>query len=442
MATGGPRHRPSGGRLTEVPRQVVAFALAATLGCGASGGAPSHRPGESISGWGRGDAERFQGLTGRLDPTVLGARFVPAGVAGVVAWGTEPGGGVRGIAGGMRLVSYDDGRITTAPNCFAGTPTTMVELPERLGGGFLFGWSKQLWRAQRWLAPATPIYASGPPLGLVQVGLDRVYVRYGDGTLAALDPRTGAALDLGPLRIAPHVQRIAALDGWRALAIADLRGVLFTADAGSSWRALTVPGDVTDVSVEAGAFLVETLEVAATGWPGGVRPRGFLVQASGDVEPAPPRTPSPVREMPAAEPAPAGFHPFGAHPLTTALEDGWPVGDDEALVARDGALGRIRLSNGELLDVVAGAFSMSPSRCHPLALGHADDPRAFGFVCTGLGAEPRLKPGSLRAVRWSSSAPSTTPASCWPAVAARSSSLDLAPVARARIRRGRAGASA
>ena len=75
----------------------------------------------------------------------------------------------------------------------------------------------------------------------VLVGLDRVYVRSAQGPLVAIDPRSGAALDLGPLPASPRVASIAALDAWRALAIADLRGALLTLDAGSSWRPVALP---------------------------------------------------------------------------------------------------------------------------------------------------------------------------------------------------------
>ena len=50
-----------------------------------------------------------------------------------------------------------------------------------------------------------------------------------------------AALDLGPLPASPRVASIAALDAWRALAVADLRGAVLTLDAGSSWRPVPLP---------------------------------------------------------------------------------------------------------------------------------------------------------------------------------------------------------
>ena len=48
-------------------------------------------------------------------------------------------------------------------------------------------------------------------------------------------------MDLGPLPASPRVVSVAALDAWRAIAVADLRGTLVTVDAGSSWRPVRLP---------------------------------------------------------------------------------------------------------------------------------------------------------------------------------------------------------
>src|SRR5207253_10563082 len=86
------------------------------------------------------------------------------------------------------------------------------------------------------------------------------------------------------------------------------------------------------------------------------------------------------------EPAPdAGVRIFGKRPLAAAIEDGWPLTDGTAVVARDGALGRVRLSDGALTEVAHGAFSLKPSRCHPVSLTRPNAIGAFGFVC----GEPR-----------------------------------------------------
>jgi hypothetical protein len=106
----------------------------------------------------------------------------------------------------------------------------------------------------------------------------------------------------------------------------------------------------------------------------------WQVHFDGDIEPLsdaalpthpapPPLRPDPIARI------------FGPRPLVTALEDGWPLEDATALVARDGGLARIRLADGLLVETVGDAFSLNPSRCHPVSLGSPRDRNAFGFVC-------------------------------------------------------------
>src|SRR4029079_1933426 len=76
-----------------------------------------------------------------------------------------------------------------------------------------------------------------------------------------------------------------------------------------------------------------------------------------------------------------GPRTFGQRPLIAAIADGWPRSDGTALVARDGSLVRIRLSDGALIEVAADAFPLKPARCHPVPLGSAKAPGDFGFVC-------------------------------------------------------------
>ncbi len=123
-----------------------------------------------------------------------------------------------------------------------------MDLPDRLGGGFLFAVGTHIWRTDRWLGQASPIFTATAASGQILVGLDRAYIRYPQGSLAAFDPRTGAPLDLGSLPATPHLGRLAAVDAWRALAIADLRGALITVDAGTSWRPVPLAIEPRDVA--------------------------------------------------------------------------------------------------------------------------------------------------------------------------------------------------
>jgi hypothetical protein len=300
--------------------------------------------------------------------------------------GHEPGRGERAIVAGIRVASSPDGSIVAAADRLPSTPTSFVALPERLGGGFLFALGKHLWRSAGWLTPAAPVFTGSSSIAQVLVGLDRAYVRTTQGVLTAIDPRTGTLADLGSLPATPSVVRLAALDAWRAVAVADLRGALVTLDAGSTWRRLPLPidpGDVValDESLAVGGLdetrQMQWWEVRADGQTGRLPSPPTAQALQGDA----PSTPEPMARM------------FGPRPLVAALEDGWPLVDGSAIVARDGALARVRLSDGALVESATDAFPLKPARCHPLPLARPGDPGAFGFVC----GEPR---GPTAIYRW------------------------------------------
>lgn len=239
----------------------VGLALAVISGCSATGGVAARH---LVAGAGAaaapttvpttaagldGEPPALGELRGLEDTTahgVGGARLVPASLEDARVWGAAPGGGVRAIVAGLRIVSSPAGDILAAFNRLPANPSTLCELPERLGGGFLMALGTHLWIAKTWLGAATPLFtmpAANAPSAITEllIGLDRVYLRSAQGPLVAIDPRTGTPLDLGPLPASPRIASIAALDAWRAIAIADLRGALLTLDAGSSWRPVALP---------------------------------------------------------------------------------------------------------------------------------------------------------------------------------------------------------
>jgi hypothetical protein len=301
------------------------------------------------------------------DPgAAVAARFVPIDATASPSAGLEPGGGVRSIAGGVRIVSLPGGGATTASERLPGASWEVTPLPDRLGGGFLIVVDRRsIWRADKWLGPARPIYAvsSATPVTRITPGLDRVYVLA--KAWRAIDPTTGEPRPLGPWPATPAVLGYAAVDGWRAAAIADLRGLVATSDAGATWRPVALPIDPRGVAVQGDA-----LEI--TGFDATRSEVTYALRADGQV--------SRAARLP-AEPEPAAAHeapgPLGANPLAAAVDDGWPLGDGTAVVARDGTLTRVRLEDGAIVESVPGAYPMRPSRCHPVPLG----PGAFGFVC-------------------------------------------------------------
>jgi hypothetical protein len=308
------------------------------------------------------------------DPPVLPlARFVPIDVPPNASFGIEPGGGARSIAAGVRVVSLPGGGVVTAAERLPGAHWDVIALPERLGGGFLFRIDdKSLWRAEKWLGPARPLVASsGTPITRVVPGLDRVYLLMKGWR--AIDGATGEPRPLGPWPASPTITAYAAADGWRAIAIVDLRGAVATSDAGATWKTLALPFEPRDVSVKGDLFEVSGTEPGRGEASYEVRPDGQVTRVSEGL-----RVAAEAPEVTGGE----SSGPLGAHPLAAAVDDGWPLGDGTALVARDGALSRVRLDDGAVVETAPGAFPLRPSRCHPIPLGA---PGAFGFVC----GEPR-----------------------------------------------------
>jgi hypothetical protein len=336
---------------------------------------------------------RTPGLRAPADPTVRGARLVPASVDEARIWGTVPGGGVRQIVAGLRIVSSPSGDVLAASDRLPASPSTVCELPERLGGGFLMGVGTHLWFAKTWLGPASPLFTLSAPIAEVLVGLDRVYLRSSQGPLVAIDPRTGATIDPGPLPASPRVASIAALDAWRAVAVADLRGALVTLDAGSSWRPVALPVEPLRTLAIDESFAVGGLDRARTLQWWAVLPDG---QTGWLASPPGPNAPN----VPAARGAGRSDSiatPLGPRPLRAAVEDGWPLTDGTALVARDGYLVRVRLADGAVVETQADAFSLKPARCHAVTLARPGDPSAFGFVCGELR-------GATAVLRWDAAA--------------------------------------
>jgi len=199
-------------------------------------------------------------LAADADPTVHGARLLPGDLTQAHVWGEAPGGGTRAIVAGIRVVDWPDGAIVAAEDRLPSKLTPVVNVPERMGGGFLFREGAHLWRSETWLGRARPIFTAPMNIGNVHVGLDRVYVRTVAAglpeMLGAIDPRTGTPVDLGPIPASPALGTIAALDAWRAVAVTDLRGAELTLDAGSTWRPLPLPIEPTQLRVLADSIAI------------------------------------------------------------------------------------------------------------------------------------------------------------------------------------------
>src|SRR5690606_7348145 len=175
------------------------------------------------------------------------------------------------------------------------------------------------------------------------------------------DARTGAPLATGSLPLAATHGNMVFADGWRAIVETDLRGLLATFDAGATWRPLPhVPGAQRLAIVDGDPAVVA---------PGAV----WVLRGDGRFSPQPPAV-EPAAEAAAA--ARAARAPFDGQPLRAAVENGWPDGEGTAVVARRGALARVRLADGAVLFHDDEAFAGVESRCQALPLG-----RGVGFAC-------------------------------------------------------------
>lgn len=333
---------------------------------------------------------RGAGVGAFEDPTVVGARLVPERLDPGVLSGSEPDGAKRGLLSGFRVLSMPDGAIMVSDDRFAQAPQSSVAIPPRLGGGYLHVVGTYLYRSETWLSEVRPIYAAQASIQKVFVGLDRVYVRTAVGH-AALDARTGAAKDLGPFPPGPQVVAYGARDGWRGAAIADLVGLVTTEDAGATWRRLDLGIDPRTVNVtESSRIVVTGLDGARQSVSYELREGGQAVRLGVASKPTAATKGKDKDKKDDPDPSDAPSKPpevraFGARPLVAAIEDGWPLTDGVALVARDGALARVRLDDGALLEAIPRAYPLSPSRCHGVSLHRPTAKGAFGFVC----GEPR-----------------------------------------------------
>ncbi len=182
---------------------------------------------------------------------VTGARIVPEKI-------DDPEGGVRhrgrAVASGRSSPGCASsrspvGRCSRRPDRFSATVNVATSSPSRRAseeGFLLFQSGASLWRSERWLAAVAPLVTSPTP--------NPPASRSGSIASTIKDRPTGAARGVrraraarssisGRCRRRRSSSRFAAIDAWRAVAIADMRGVVVTSDAGATWRPVSLPID-------------------------------------------------------------------------------------------------------------------------------------------------------------------------------------------------------
>lgn len=353
---------------------VLAMLVAGATACG--GSSPSPRQPEA-------QAAKQSGKR-RVLEFVTPARVIalPDAAVATLSFRDEDG-SRRLIVQGMRLTERVDGSIERARELLpAGRQVRTLELPERFGGGHLFyttaSGSAHVWRAKTWTAELEPLANLDLDVESIVDGFDRLYVSDRRAfEVVALDPRTGKVVDSGALPPSPSYTGMAFADAWLGAVEVPFRGVLVTFDAGSSWRPLPVYPTY-------GIELVKDEIVVATGMGRYAITRSGVLQqhdarAGGDTlfrgaaSGAAPNH-EPAKEVP-DEPITPAPGPLGRRPLAAAVLHGFPDTGETALVIENGALGRVRLSDGSVVDVAERAL-LGGGTCHGVRVGSG-----FGFVC-------------------------------------------------------------
>ncbi len=296
----------------------------------------------------------------------------------------DPDGSRRLVAHGMRLVLHADGRIDRADEVFSTHQAVRaLELPPHLGGGHLLyvngSQSTLIWRTKTWTGKLEPFANLDFEVAGLVPGFDRIYAFDENRTeVLPLDPVSGGAVDPGALPPSPDYGNMAFADAWLGAVEVPLRGVLVTFDAGATWRPMgrDVGGTL---GVEQGQLVIGEDVLDSFGR---LRQRSSeasssqLFRGAGAVAGAQSFVTEPEEEgSEDADSALPSAGPFGRKPLRTAVLHGWPLSRRTAVVAAGGALGRIRLRDGKLLDVAERAYP-DGGPCQAVALGVG-----IGFVC-------------------------------------------------------------
>ena len=349
---------------------------AAAFGCGAARQA-THTPHEGAH------VAPSQRAASTEDRPPLGpARaFPPTGRGDVAMEAWEPDGSRRFIAQGVRLVERPGGALEASDQFLPGSRVLQpVELPPRLGGGFVFGVNAGseglLWRGAAWTAPLEPLARLDGEIERVVPGFDRLYVLRARGApWIALDVDSGQALELGSLPPSPSYGAMLFADEWLGVVSVPLRGVLATFDAGGTWHPLGFP-TATLASDDAGVRIDADGRRYLLGAGGSLAPLATAESTPAESTRAATKPGSDATRAPDAKPARLRApEPLGPRPLETAVLHGLPAADGTALVATRGVLARVRLQDGAVLDVRDDAYG-GRAPCDGVALGAGS-----GFVC-------------------------------------------------------------
>jgi hypothetical protein len=302
------------------------------------------------------------------------SRWMPASVEGGELMETMPDGTQRVVLQRLRVELNPQGALRRARDLLpTSRPAASAQLlPERLGGGHLFvtfGSGSSLWRARNFLGKLEPLVRLSVAPIQVTPGPDRLLIRSIQGDrLLGVDAESGAIESPLPLPAAPRYGPFAFSDARHGLVVADLQGLLFTSDAGASWRrvptaelprAIGVEGDLLALQTSSGRQRFDPIS-------------GNLLEGTDRRDIKLPRGQGENRKE-------RGF--LGDRPLIAVVEDGWPLLDGSAVVMRAGQVGRVRLEDGALIEAsVEPLPGEEATTCKAVRYG-VD----VGFVCGAPG---------------------------------------------------------
>lgn len=176
------------------------------------------------------------------------------------------------MVSGLRAERRADGSVLVARDRVPGSDEIeALELPQRLGGGYLFvtrGQGTSLWRAATWTAPLEPLATLELRAERIEPGFDRLYV-LGRRETRALDVESGETMSLGALPVASTYRELRFGPGWTALAEVPIAGVLATFDGGQQWWPLTEAKSV--LAEDSGLYVAMDRGIAELGTDGTLR---------------------------------------------------------------------------------------------------------------------------------------------------------------------------
>ncbi|HEX2878508.1 MAG TPA: hypothetical protein VHO25_03115 [Polyangiaceae bacterium] len=295
-------------------------------------------------------------------------------------WG--PAGTRQVIDGGLRIELSADGRMTQSRELLPPGAKSLA-LPSWLGGGFVF-WghverSTWLWRSDHFTSPLHPLAQVSTIVQRVVPGFDRLFLWSGaTQVLRAIDARSGRALDVGALPASSAYGAMAFASPRFGVVASDVYGLQVTVDSGTSWHPLAIEDTDLQLQVTGGQIELRSNHDRYL-----LDARGVLTELA--VQQGENESPDEDPVQDAAEDAAwSEVNQRGMSALVAALQHGFEVAADRAVVVHDGTLIRVRLSDAGIERRRDLPFLHS-ARCQALRIG-----RGHGFHCVDTAGSTRL----------------------------------------------------